>query len=618
MQTKTPMTAVEWADQYFYLPEGSSQISGKWITQPLQVAILNMMGSDAIREIYVQKPTRIGYTKMLCCALMYLAEHKRRSSAIYEPTDRLAKQFTLDEFDPVIRVVPVMQDALPHWQLSNEYNNVKKKVGAGFSIDILGADTPNNFRMMTKQVIAGDEVDAWKINSGEGDNSRVMRERIRGAAFGKAIFGSTATTVGQSTLERLKNDADVVLQMHLPCPHCKGEQTLEWGGKDTDFGMKWDRNLPKEDAAVTAYYQCKHCHQAIYYSSLTSMEEQGRWICRVTGTWTKDGIEFYNKDDRRIKAPLRVGIETSALYSTNLTEGWIELVREWLDINGDIDKLQAFWNLTLGLLWQPQHTKRVDHRSLMERRETYPAQVPDNVVVLTGGIDTQDNRLEAYVWGFTYDMQKYLIARHIVMGDPRDELVKTTIKDIIQRGYKKRDGSEISVKKWCWDIGGHRTEVVYEMSKKIGILHVIPVRGATEYGQPIQRMPLKISKPSNVFITPVGTDTAKDQIYSDISLPVGEPRSMHLPADDSICPEDVCSQLVSEIRKPVRTKRGIVFAYDNEGRRNEALDCLVYALAALYICIERFGLNLESHKPNATTTKTENIGFAELGRRMGS
>lgn len=33
------MTGVEWADKYFYLPEGSSHIAGHWTTQPV--------GSDA-------------------------------------------------------------------------------------------------------------------------------------------------------------------------------------------------------------------------------------------------------------------------------------------------------------------------------------------------------------------------------------------------------------------------------------------------------------------------------------------------------------------------------------------------------------------------------------------
>jgi len=76
-------------------------------------------------------------------------------------------------------------------------------------------------------------------------------------------------------------------------------------------------------------------------------------------------------------------------------------------------------------------------------------------------------------------------------------------------------------------------------------------------------------------------------------------------------------QLVSEVRKAQKTRKGIVFAYDNEGRRNEALDCLVYALAALYILIERFGLNLEALRQDKVQTETTSNSFAELGRRMG-
>ncbi len=33
--------------------------------------------------------------------------------------------------------------------------------------------------------------------------------------------------------------------------------------------------------------------------------------------------------------------------------------------------------------------------------------------------------------------------------------------------------------------------------------------------------------------------------------------------------------------------------WDNEKRRNEAIDCFVYALAALRICQQRFGLDLD-------------------------
>jgi phage terminase large subunit GpA-like protein len=48
-----------------------------------------------------------------------------------------------------------------------------------------------------------------------------------------------------------------------------------------------------------------------------------------------------------------------------------------------------------------------------------------------------------------------------------------------------------------------------------------------------------------------------------------------------------------------------VYRWDAGGRRNEALDCFVYALAALYIAIDRFGINLEVLS-KAIASKDEN------------
>ncbi|EOG2982359.1 phage terminase large subunit family protein, partial [Salmonella enterica] len=60
-----PMTAVEWADKYYYLPKESSYGSGEWKTLPFQVAIMNSMGCDRIRTVNLIKSARVGYTKML-------------------------------------------------------------------------------------------------------------------------------------------------------------------------------------------------------------------------------------------------------------------------------------------------------------------------------------------------------------------------------------------------------------------------------------------------------------------------------------------------------------------------------------------------------------------------
>ncbi|WP_176365117.1 terminase gpA endonuclease subunit [Pseudoalteromonas ulvae] len=622
LKTEIPQTAVEWCDQHFYLPEGSSQIPGQWKTQPVQFALLNMMGNDAIKEFTLQKPTRFGYTKMLAGAIWYLGVHKKRSAVIYQPNEDLAKRFAVDEMNPLLPVVPAIQAVFPDWNINNENNTIKKKVCTGFSFDILGAESPNNFRAMTKQVVVGDEMSAWKVNSGEGDNVKNLRKRTQGAAFAKAIFGSTVTISGD-IIERLLDEADCVFQFHLPCPHCGHEQMLEWGSKETDHGIKWDQSKTTiEEAAQSSHYVCANhsCRQSpsqgkVYYKSLIKMEEAGKWVCEKTGIYTHDGIQFYSAAGSKVSAPKRVGIKVSALYSLNLTEGWVEIVREWLDIRGDADKLQSFWNLVLGLHWQPANTKRLDYKILLDKRIPYKAPIPDDVVYLVAGGDTQDNRMEAFVWGVTADNRKYLIDRLYRMGDPRDRDVQDTVVEFCNREYTNSLGRTLKIARICWDIGGHRTEVVYALSKRIGLLRFIPVRGANAYQRPIQDFPSKINKSSGTFLTQVGTDTAKDQFYADIEIPMGENRAIYLPLDDRICDENVCKQLVSEIRVPKKTARGVIFVYDNEGRRNEALDCFVYALAALQISIEKFGLNLAEQ---ATKTEQTKISFSELGKKLGA
>ncbi|WP_160317384.1 terminase gpA endonuclease subunit [Pseudoalteromonas sp. R3] len=625
LKTQVPQTAVEWCDEHFFLPEGSSQIPGRWATQPVQKAPLNMMGNDAINIITVQKPTRFGYTKMLCGALWYLGVHKKRSTVVYQPNDALAKDFTVNEINPLLPVVPAIQAAFPDWSLNNENNTVKKKVCTGFSIDIKGAESPNNFRAITKQVVIADELGAFSINGGEGDNIKVLLKRIQGASFGKAIFGSTVVYSGD-VIERLMLEADCVFNFHLPCPHCKTMQALEWGDKDSAHGMKWDNSLVGDEAkSQSAHYLCRNieCQSAetkgrIEYRHLSRMEDRGRWICEKTGIWTEDGLSFYNAVGNKVRAPRRVGIKCSALYSLNLTEGWIELVREWLDIKGDPDKLQAFINLTLGLHFDPVNTRRLDHQVLLDRREQYKAQVPNDVVYLTCGGDTQDNRMEGYVWGFTADNRKYMIDRFVCMGDPRDPEVEDAVVEFCARTYTRADGEVIRISRVCWDLAGHRAEVVYKLSKRIGLLRFIPCRGASSYGQPVQTMPMQVNKKTGTYIVQVGTDTAKDIFYADIEVPLNEQRAVHLPLDGRICGEDVCKQLVSEIRKPKKTKQGVVFVYDNEGRRNEALDCFNYALAALQVSIEKFSLDLSSFKTEKNVQMAAAASFADLGKKLGA
>lgn len=602
-----PLTGVEWADKYFRLPEGSSQIAGQWVTQPLQVAILNMMTNDAIRLLGVKKSARLGYTKMVVAALLYLAEHKKRSAVVYQPVDDDSDDFVNDEVDPVIEEMPIIQKVFPDWNVKSENNKASKKVLIGSIIDFRGATAAKNFRRLTKQLLIGDEVNAWPLwvgskDNGEGNPIKLALQRLKGASFPKAIFGTTPTVAGNSHITNILADCDLVFRFYLPCPHCGTEQVLEFGERDGEIqehGLLWDDSKDTvEKKAHTAHYKCcsKKCGKSFHYSDLTKMELAGRWIAEDL-TWTKDGLTFYTEDGHRTQPPKQVGIEINALYSLNL-DGWGEIVAEWLRAKGKPEDERTFINTVLGEDYDDKNKEKLDYQVLEERREKYSAQVPDKAVYLTAGIDSQLNRYEMYVWGWGANEEKWLVDRVVIMGDHAKESTLIKVDQAIANTYKRSDGTLMSIERICWDTGGIDPEIVNKRSKKHGIFKVIPIKGANVYGKPIQQFPLKTNK-NGVYHTEIGTDTAKNQLYPQMkNSPLDKDTEnyglMHLPLNDDVCDKIVCQQLVSErlVESIVKGKK--VLRWDNEGRRNEALDCLVYAFAAMKISTSRFGIDLDT------------------------
>lgn len=93
-------------------------------------------------------------------------------------------------------------------------------------------------------------------------------------------------------------------------------------------------------------------------------------------------------------------------------------------------------------------------------------------------------------------------------------------------------------------------------------------------------------------------DTAKEQIYNRFTLtPEGDeplPGAVHFPNNPDIFDLTEAQQLTAEeqVEKWVDGRKKIL--WDSKKRRNEALDCFVYALAALRISISRWQLDLSA------------------------
>jgi len=592
-----PMTVVEWADKHFYLSSESSYQEGRWTTAPFQVAILNAMGNDLIREVNFVKSARLGYTKMLMAFIGYLVQHKKRNVLMYCPTEGDAEGVMKRHSEGMIRDVPVVLDLAPWYGMKHRDNTLEAKCFSNRKmLWCLGGKAARNYREKSPDTVIYDELSKFDEDiEGEGAPTFLGDKRLEGATFKKSIRGSTPTEAEKCQITRAAIESPHDLRFNIQAPCCGNELVLAWGGKDEPFGIKWRLNDRHEVEA--AWYLCPHCQGGTfeYHEMVTAAEVTGRWVCERSGIWTRDSMEWFDAGRAPTVTPRSVTFSVWTGYSTFTT--WVDIATDFVKVGNDRGKLKTFVNTTLGEVWEENLAEKVDWEQLRDRREVYAAQVPARALVLTGGVDTQDDRYELRVWAFGKDEEKWLVYRRVLTGDPASAELLRQVGLELHRQFTRVDGTQMGVLRWCWDSGGHHSETVRAQSRKHGLHWVIPIFGASTYGKPIANFPRKKDKKSKTYLTEVGTDNAKEVIYNRLKLqPDGNrpvPGLIHFPADDSICDDDELKQLTSETKKWVLVKGRRVLRWDASKKRNEALDCLVYALAALRISQERFGLDLD-------------------------
>ncbi|RLV60998.1 phage terminase large subunit family protein [Parashewanella curva] len=605
------LTCAEYADSHFYMSSESSYSEGRWESLFFQVGILNAMGNDQIRIFNCKKSARVGYTKMLMANGGYKVEHKKRNVLIYQPKDGAAKSFMKKHVETAIRDMPIWRKLAPWMGKKHKDNTLEDKVFTnGKTLMVRGGTAAANYREISTDDVIYDELAAFDESiEREGNATSLGDTRIELSVFPKSIRGSTPKNLGSCQIEKACNDSSHYFELHLPCPHCGELQTLKWGGKDEPFGIKWINNDPK-----TAEYACEHNGCLIQNNELDDMgwHPDAKWICAHTGMYTSVGdkktsfIEFFDKDGQPCPTPESVSIHIWSGY--NPLNSWHKLAGEFYKAKDDREKLQTFVNTKLGQPWDDDTGEKLDWEELGRRKEMYQADIPEWVVYLTAGVDTQDDRYEGRIWGWGAGKECALIDRFILNGDPANEILLSKVAERLSKSYTRVDGIIMNVGLTCWDSGGHYTDTVYSMSRKLGVMKVIPIRGAPVYGKPIANFPKKKNR-ARVYLTEVGTDNAKELIMSmfriEPDVNVRKSGAVHLPLNSDICDDEELQQLTSERKIPVTRNGRTVYRWDNQKRRNEALDCFVYAVAALHIAQQRFGVDLEQLTKQLPTTQLQ-------------
>ena len=425
------LTLSQWADNYRRLSAEASAAQGRWNTDnaPFQREIMDAIGDVHIRKVVAMMCAQSGKTDGLI--LNTIGDYMSYYPApimIVQPTVNLGESFSKDRLATMIRDTPVLRGLVDN---KSRYsgNTIMKKNFAGGQLTIVGANAPTDLRGRPIKVLLADEVDAYKASAGkEGDPVMLAEQRQTTYWDYKTVLVSTPTDKNNSRILDEFN-ASTQEEWTVPCPNCGFYQPFVWDN------MVFDKEKWPEGGVQ---YRCAECG---------CLDNEYRWKKNsLQGKWHAEHPE------RSVR-----GFHMNKIGSTLC--GWDKIVEDFIaaDLDaqrGDYEKMQVFVNTDLGLPWE-EPGEAVEANNLLDRREFYEAEVPDGVVYLTAGVDTQDNRFEAEVVGWGIGRESWGIRYQRIYGDLKRGQVWADLDEFLSRTWKKKDGTELSLRSVCMDSGGH-------------------------------------------------------------------------------------------------------------------------------------------------------------------
>jgi phage terminase large subunit GpA-like protein len=505
--------------------------------------MMDALNDPSVREVVIMSSSQIGKTEILNNIVGYHVGQDPSPILVVQPTLDMAQTWSKDRLAPMIRDTPALSSLVKDPRARDSGNTTLHKVFAGGHITACGANSPSSLASRPIRVVLCDEVDRYPVSAGsEGDPVSLAKKRAATFWNRKILMVSTPTNKGASRIEIAYEESDK-RKYSVPCQHCKADLFLEWGN------VKWDKEKPE-----TARYVCQHCGSEWDESERIRSIRQGKWVATA---------EFKGV----------AGFHLSALYSpwTPIVDG----VRDFLEAKKQPATLRVWVNTYLGETWE-EEGEQVDDYSLSNRAEEWDA-IPDDVLLLTAGVDVQDDRLEAEVVGWGLDEESWSIAYKTFYGDPSAPHIWKDLDEFLAQTYEHESGEEMIVRATCVDSGGHNTQAVYKYVHPREGKRIFAIKGVGGEGKPIVGKPSK-NNIGKIKLFPVGVDTVKLLLFSRFKIQEAGAGYCHFPVGRE---DEYFKQLTAE-KIATRYHKGFARREFVKTRtRNEALDVRVYAMAAL-------------------------------------
>ena len=573
----------EWADTYRQLSSEASASPGKWRTDkaPYQREIMDAITNIDIQKVVVMSAAQVGKTDaMVLNPIGYYVHYEPSPIMVIQPTIQMAEAFSKERLSPMIRDTPVLAERIND-KSRNSGNTIQQKVFPGGHVTMVGANSPAGLRSRPIRVLLADEIDAYPASAGaEGDPLLLASKRLTTYWNKKQVDISTPTIKGLSRIEVEYNNSSRG-EWNVPCPHCGTLQPLKWSNIEFD-----------EDNLERIHYVCEECGAVS-----TEAEWKEHFI---------DGKFIHEDPENPVK-----GFHLNTLASTIAT--WKEVVEKFLVANeekkkGNIELMKVWTNTEMGETWE-EEGETLEEDELIKRREYYGCEVPDGVMYLTAGVDTQDDRFEIEVVGWGIEHESWGIKYAVIFGKLDQSQIWKDLDAFLQQTFQKKDGTKLALRCVCVDSGGHYTNEVYKFCKQRFSRNIFAVKGSNDSAAAYIQKPKKNNR-EQAYRFDIGVDTGKSLLMGRLKVEEAGPGYCHFPIEDDKGYDKKYFEGLTAEKKVLRYKKGKpYFVWEKIRKRNEPIDCRNYAAAAIEIT------NLPLKEPEKQTITKPSTKKRGRGRR---
>lgn len=556
-------TVSQWADENRILVSDSSSEAGRWRTDraPYQREIMDAFTDPKIYEIDVMASAQVGKSEIQLNMIGEAVDEDPGPMMYVQPTKEMAEDYSKRRIAPMISACPTLREKFYAAKGKDSNNTISMKLFPGGSLAIIGANSPTDLASKPIRYLLCDEIDRFPDSAGtEGDPIALAERRTETFRHNRKIVKcSTPTIKGKSKIEKafMKGTQE---EWRTECPQCRSFSFIRFDDIRFDREEFRDEDGKKDWIVTNARWRCPVCQREIPEAEAKRLP--AKWFARNPKALA-NGIRSFR---------------LSAFMSP--WSDWRDIALSFLHAKDDPQLLQVFHNTMLGESWELRESNS-EPQQLYGRREHYNAQVPTGVLVMTMGVDTQDNRLEYEIVGWDRDEQSWGIQRGIIPGRPDAPGVWEEIDNLLEQGWEMANGMTLRISATFVDSGGHFTSDVYRQCARREMRRVFAIKGEPGEGKAYVRLMKKEKDAPKGTRFMIAVDSGKEAILYGAGVEEPGARFMHFPVgDDRGYDLEFFRGLLSEKQMLVRRRGQNVITWEKVHERNEPLDCRNYARAA--------------------------------------